>query len=114
MPDLVVKNSDSCWKFEGGTLCNVVINDKRSKETVPASFIMMGSIKGVNGINHCWETDDGSIMCSVKAKGKDGGKNISARTVFNHHIEVPNFQSPVQNARSMPKCDPKTDPYCRV
>jgi hypothetical protein len=114
MPNIVIKDSESCWNFDGGSLCNVEIHDKATNKDILASFIMNGNIKGIKSVNNCWKDENGNIVCSVNTKGKDGGKNMPARAVFHHHIDTPLPQHVIHNARTSPKCDPKTDPFCRV
>lgn len=110
MPDLTIKDSGNCWSFNGGTLCNVVISDK-GKEDLPASFLLAGNVKNIKKIHHCWTDEAGNTICAVKAKGKNGGKKINARTIFNHHIEIPNHT--IKNNRTPEKCDPD-DPNCQI
>ena len=105
-PDLVVKDSDACWNFEGGTLCNV------QKDSIPASFLVMGNITGIKGVKNCWQDENGVTFCSVDTKGKDGGKGITARAFLERHIPVPSLDLSIFNNRSPEKCDPEKDPFC--
>lgn len=117
MPDLIIRNSDSCWNVDNKTFCNVVLENKEKKGNmmegmVPASFIVDGQIKRVKKIKGCWRDKDGKMYCLVNTKGKNGGKDTVAEAHFGHHLQIPT--SITNNRSPMKECDPKTDPYCEV
>lgn len=117
MPDLIIRNSDSCWNVDGKTFCNVVLEKKERDDNLmggmaPTSFIIDGQIKKIKDVKGCWKDKDGKMYCMVNAKGKDGGKNTVAEAYFGQHLQIP---SSITNNRSpRRKCDPKTDPYCEI
>jgi hypothetical protein len=112
MPNLVIKEGGSCWNFKGGTFCNVGIEGegKKAKE-MPATMILNGKVKKIDKINHCWKDEDGKVVCSVSAKGKDGGKEVKAMAVLGRHIG-PSMRGGGLNPGE--ECDPEKDNFCKV
>jgi hypothetical protein len=128
MPDLVIRNSKSCYDLENGnSLCNVVIEDK-SKESlmgrhIPISLLAQGKIKSINDIKGCWKDKDGNTYCMVHAKGKNGSKEKIVKANVGKRID-PNigtdniyrkFTQNIRNNRSPQrrKCDPEKDENCK-
>jgi len=113
MPNLIIRDSNMCYEKSGRSFCNVILQDKKKKITLPATFVFDGSVKKLKNINECWiDQKTGQSFCKVKAKGKDGGKRLLVRTFFNQHLPFPN--AIINNRSDNPKCDPKKDPYCKV
>jgi hypothetical protein len=110
MPNLVIKEGGNCWNFEGGTFCNVAIAAEGGEGESVATMVLKGKVKKIKKINHCWEDEDGKMVCSVKAKGDDGGKEVKALAVPGRWV------GPKMAGGFVPgqKCDPEKDEFCRI
>ena len=112
MPDLVVKDSDNCWKFDGNTFCNISIEDKGTKRTIPVGLILPEKLNKIEKVNGCRvDPNTGIVMCSVDARGKKMEKGVIASGLFNFQFPT---KHQIEQNRSQKKCDPLLDPYCRI